>query len=242
MSAEVLRGIEHRPHQKLLICMYRSSHLQAAGLQLRHMLRSTTPLLACEVVAARLGLGNLAASFEENTSNFPAQRGTTETRGASQTAISRKGAGEILQPSPPEATSRTADKEGPQVLRGNPGGRRAIDGSVAALTGGQRALRHFLHAVHACPTASAAWLNASEVIHTPLPRGTIKGEHTLTVLADVILKYPMLEVVYTIDWLYIDILSFSRPTRPHTLLFVLTTACDTKRATNNTTIEPFYCG
>lgn len=27
----------------------------------------------------------------------------------------------------------------------------------------KRALRHFLHAIHACPTASAAWLNASEV-------------------------------------------------------------------------------
>lgn len=26
-----------------------------------------------------------------------------------------------------------------------------------------RALRHYLHAIHACPTASAAWLNASEV-------------------------------------------------------------------------------
>lgn len=26
-----------------------------------------------------------------------------------------------------------------------------------------KALRQFLHAIHACPTASAAWLNASEV-------------------------------------------------------------------------------
>lgn len=29
---------------------------------------------------------------------------------------------------------------------------------------GARALRQYLHAIHACPTASAAWLNASEVL------------------------------------------------------------------------------
>jgi len=28
---------------------------------------------------------------------------------------------------------------------------------------GRAAVRQFLHAIHACPTASAAWLNASEV-------------------------------------------------------------------------------
>lgn len=36
-------------------------------------------------------------------------------------------------------------------------------GGSLAIAGEKQALRHFLHAIHACPTASAAWLNASEV-------------------------------------------------------------------------------
>lgn len=160
---EMKLGISIKNAHAYYSCMYRPSRLQAAGLRLRRILRSTTPLLACEVVAVRLSLGNLAATCEENIGTSPAQRGAAGHRGVPQTAISRDGASEILQPpSSPRETSKN-DTTDVQFLRGSSAEKQTIDGAAVALPSGEKALRHFLHAIHACPTASAAWLNASEV-------------------------------------------------------------------------------
>ncbi|CAN0516496.1 unnamed protein product, partial [Ectocarpus sp. 12 AP-2014] len=115
---------------------------EAARNRLRKLLRSTR-LLACEVASVRVGLGNLAA-----TSGEVCQVGL---------GYSPVQAGESNVDESPALTTT-----GPNHLE-----QATICASFAAEHGGgARALRNFQHAIHACPTASAAWLNASEALET----------------------------------------------------------------------------
>lgn len=65
----------------------------------------------------------------------------------------------IQQQSDTDLLRRPRLPEKPHAIVGAPLVAEKEAGGVA----GGRALRQFLHAIHACPTASAAWLNASEV-------------------------------------------------------------------------------
>ena len=159
--------------------MYRPAH-QASGQSLRKLLRSGR-LLACEVAAARVGLGNLATTCGENRADSIAE-------GMTRPAVSDHGArapinrprqsqerlgGEVLPALYKETLTEIPALLGPETRKVVGASRtrnvwqedlRAQQtGEALAIARGKRALRHFLHAIHACPTASAAWLNASEV-------------------------------------------------------------------------------
>lgn len=54
-----------------------------------------------------------------------------------------------------------------------PGGKKKRGG----VSSSGRAIRQFLHAIHSCPTASAAWLNASEVKEVALLQHAV-WDHT----------------------------------------------------------------
>lgn len=96
-------------------------------------------LLACEVVAVRVGLGNLQALYDEAPDESSGAPGRPSSRVCGSTPLDASVAGG-------ETQHRGSDY--PRV--------------------GRCALRQHLHAIHACPTASAAWLNAAEVTIIPV--------------------------------------------------------------------------
>lgn len=116
---------------------------QVAATHLQQLLRST-PLLACEVSAVRVGLGNLT---------FKDCQGLPLTPSSNQQSVTLQGK--------PKATKATDAVD--QSPRCCPIGVKAGVGVVRSGQKTTAALRHFLHAIHACPTTSAAWLNAAEV-------------------------------------------------------------------------------
>ncbi|CAM9256815.1 unnamed protein product, partial [Hapterophycus canaliculatus] len=128
------------------------SSREAARNRLRKLLR-TTRLLPCEVASVRIGLGNLEA-----------------TKGAT---------GKSDTESTPAAAGTDGDgKEGPLVPPRHLKRQEAMVGAFLTDPEGScinngRAVRHFMHAIHTCPTASAAWLNASEALETIIHHGCV---------------------------------------------------------------------
>ncbi|CAM9131600.1 unnamed protein product, partial [Scytosiphon promiscuus] len=123
---------------------------ETAGNRMRKLLRSTR-LLACEMASIRIGLGNLEA-----TRGGASNSGNDRTPSAAGTDVSSK---EKARP----VHTRTSPPYVNQATTAAP--------LIVHLAPGSLAVRQFLHAIHACPTASAAWLNASEALETSIHDG-----------------------------------------------------------------------